>query len=385
MVTDQDRRRFLAGLGASGLAGVAGCLGEVRDRADLDQGSPTDADEGENENGNRDDGSDADSDTDQEQSLHSGAVIPTYPYADGEDAFEPTESRPDPDADNPVLTADGYDVGDLEGEALFVADPFVFVEDGEWHMFLEVLDTDHGGVIAHAESQDRGLSWEYTGIALKEEWHLANPLVWKWEDDHYMTTHATPTTRPRILYKANNFPHEWYPVVEPFDQREYDHEVTDVAFFRWEDRWWALAGGENRNTYVYHSDELEASDWEPHPDNPVVEDRPFASRPSGRTIVLDDRIFVPFQQTEDLYGESIQGYWITELTTEAYEDDHLGTVIQGTDRYTAEDEPAWNSLRMHHYDPWYLGDGEGWRVAVDGGPADTEGPNWAIGIYHIPE
>ncbi len=379
------RRQLIAGLGMTGVAGLAGCIGDLRERVggageepSPNGGQDSNEDESENENENEEE------DEDENEFFHSGETIPTYPYGDVD--FEPLESRPDPEAENPVLTHESIDPDDFEGEISFVADPFIFVEEDEWHMFFEVLERGHGGVITHAESRDRGLTWEHTGIALREEWHLANPHVFKWNGEYYMTTHALPGSRPPILYKSNAFPHEWYPVVDGiFDQREYDHEVTDHLMFRWDDRWWDLAGGEGENTYLYYSDQLETNDWTPHENNPVVEDRPSASRPSGRPIVLDDRIFIPFQQIEELYGESIQGYWITELGTDTYEDEHIGTVIEGTGRYTAEDEPAWNSLRMHHYDPWYLGEDEGWRIAVDGGPVETEGPNWAIGIYGISE
>ena len=36
---------------------------------------------------------------------------------------------------------------------------------------------------------------------------------------------------------------------------------------------------------------------------------------------------------------------------------------------------------MHHYDPWYRGEEEGWRIVVDGDKVDTPGPNWSIGVY----
>ena len=372
MVRTPNRREYLAGLGTTTAVGLAGCLDRVRD-GNSDE-PPANGEQSDDEQSEGDDEG-------QQEYFHSGETIPTYPYGDVD--FDPTESRPDPDADNPVFTHEDAEPDDFEGETSFVADPFLFVEEDEWHMFMEILERGHGGIIIHIESHDRGLTWEYTGIALEEEWHLANPQVFKWEGEYYMTTHALPGSRSPILYKANSFPHDWFPVIDGiFDQREYDHEVTDHLLFRWDDQWWDLAGDDAGNSHLYSSGALERNDWQPHEANPVVEDRPSASRPSGRAIVLEDRIFVPFQQTEELYGESIQGYWITELSTDAYEDEHIGTIIQGTGRYTAEDEPAWNSLRMHHYDPWYLGDGEGWRVAVDGGPVDTSGPNWSIGVYH---
>ena len=372
MDQNQTRRQLLAGVGMAGAVGLAGCTAQTL------VGGDGSGDGDESENGETDQSADDDS-----EYFHSGEAIPSYPYGDVE--IDPTESTADPDAENPVFTVDDID-DERFGELLFAADPFLFVEENEWHMFVEVVERGHGGRIVHAESDDEGLTWEYNGVVLEEEWHLSFPLPFKWNGEYYMTTQANPSSRPPRLYKANSFPDEWFPVLDGYyDQNEYDHGINDHAVFHWNDMWWDIAGDANEDTYIYYNDTLETDGWQPHSDNPVVEDRPFGSRPGGRPLVFEDRIFIPYQQTEDLYGESIQGYWITELTEDAYEDEHIGAVLEATGRYTAEDEPAWNSLRMHHYDPWYLGEGDGWRAAVDGDKFETEGANWSVGIYHTPE
>lgn len=374
METNKTRRRLLASVGAAGVAGLAGCTDQIlggRGGSNDDESTP---DESETEGRTpEDEGS---------QYFHSGDAIPSYPYGDVD--ISPTESTADSAAESPVITADDIEDESL-GELLFVADPSFFVEEGEWHMFLEVVEEGHGGRIAHAKSDDEGVSWEYTGIVVEEDWHLSFPLAFKWNGDYYMTTQANPSSRPPRLYKANSFPNEWFPVLDGYyDQNEHGHGINDHTVFRWNDKWWDIAGDANEDTYIYYNDTLEQDGWQPHANNPVVEGRPSASRPGGRLIVLEDRIFVPYQQTEDLYGESVQGYWITELTEDTFTDEHAGSVLKGTGRYTAEDEPAWNSLRMHHYDPWYLGEEDGWRAAVDGDKFETDGANWSVGLYHTP-
>lgn len=375
METSRKRRQFLASIGITGLAGLAGCTDRITGNGD---NPPS----GDDEPNHDDDPETEDEEPDDEDEyFYSGETIPPFPYEGV--TIDPLETQPDPEVSNPVFTADSVDQDDFDDELQFAADPYMFVEEDEWHMFVEVVESGHGGRIVHAESDDRGVTWDYTGIVLEEEWHLSFPLVFKWEGDYYMTTQANPSSRPPRLYKANSFPGEWYTVVDGYyDQNEYDHRINDHAVFHWDGTWWDIACHDNEDTYIYYNDQLEHGGWQPHEENPVVEDRPFAARPGGRPLVFEDRIFVPFQQTEELYGETIQGYWITDLTTDSYEDEHIGTVLQGTDRYTDDDEPAWNSLRMHHYDAWYLGDEEdGWRAVVDGDKIETSGADWTVGMY----
>ncbi len=172
---------------------------------------------------------------------------------------------------------------------------------------------------------------------------------------------------------------------DPYDPAEFGHGVTDHVFFRWKDRWWSIAGDANEDAYAYYSDDLDG-DWTAYDANPVIEGRPDASRPGGRPIVTDEGIMMFYQATAQFYGESLSAYHITDLTPVTFEQDRDPTspLLEGTAEEESED-PSWNSLRMHHYDPWYRGEGGGWRAAVDGGARGMDGPNWAIGIYQIPE
>ena len=74
---------------------------------------------------------------------------------------------------NPVLT--GSDVTDKS--ASFVADPFMFHEDGDWYMFFEVEDGASAD-IGLATSTD-GLNWTYDQIVLDTDFHKSYPVVFK--------------------------------------------------------------------------------------------------------------------------------------------------------------------------------------------------------------
>lgn len=293
---------------------------------------------------------------------------------------EPLELVPDPAVENPVLTA--TDVTDY-GQVDFVADPFCFVtETGEWHMFFEVYNTDRtpDAVIGHATSTDGGTTWEYDRVVLNTGSHLSFPYVFEWEGTKYMIPEEGSTRGTTVtLYEAVDFPTRWEPVATPISN---DHGTDDTIVFRWEGRWWAIVGESvfaNR-LRVYHSESLRADDWTPHRANPVVTDRPRATRPAGRPIVDDDRLLVFYQDCEAQYGDKVRAFEITDLTTTAYADRELpeSPVLEATD-----DRFGWTSGRMHHVDPWYTGGR--WRCAVDGnigfGQSVLSDNHWAIGIY----
>ena len=283
---------------------------------------------------------------------------------------------------NPVLT--GEDVTDY-GRADFVADPFLFVEDGEYHLFFEIFtdSKDPDAVIGHATSPDSGRSWEYDQVVLKTENHLSFPYVFEWQGERYMIPEMECDVDDQrvTLFKADPFPTDWTPVT---DLLRPSHATDDTVAFRWEDRWWLLVGdahdGDDLYAYYAESDDIETTDWVSHPQNPVVEGRPSAFRPGGRPLVGDDEILLFLQDCAEWYGKRLRAYRITTLTTDEYADrEHPSSPILGP----SDDALGWNSGCMHHIDPWFV-DGE-WRCAVDGnvgfGRSFLTARHWTIGMY----
>jgi|GEM_PF-1477137 len=305
--------------------------------------------------------------------LYGRETVPSYPV-DAERA--PSEFLPAGDV-NPVITA--ADVTDF-GRTDCVADPFLFVDaEGRWHCFFEVytLTREPSAAIAHAESPD-GYDWTYDRVVLEREFHLSFPYVFRWAGEHYMVPDQwskTADPAPATLFRAASFPTAWEPVA---DLVRPETPLHDFAPFRWNGRWWALMG-DGTDLYAYHSDDLEAPDWTPHDENPVVENRPTAARPGGRPLVFEDRVLAFYQDCLGRYGERINPYEITALTPSAYEDEERADspALEPTGGL------AWNSGAMHHVDPWW--DGEGYHCAVDGnlglGYQVFGEHHWAIGIY----
>ena len=296
--------------------------------------------------------------------------------ADAELATLPSTGRTDSTRYNPVITSD--DVSDY-GQVDFVADPFLYPGDDRWHLFFEVFnrDRDPDALIGHATSTD-GIDWTYNGVVLNTGKHLSFPFVFEWQGRRYMLPETGGAGDTVIeLYEAVEFPSEWRRCAVPVSN---DHDTDDAVVFRWNDRWWLMVGDDSiSGTYLYHSRSIDRDGWTPHPGNPVVFDRPAASRPGGRPIVSDDCLMVFFQDCSELYGECVRAYEITALDRSTYEDRELlqSPILEGTGARF-----GWNSGRMHHIDPYQVGGR--WICAVDGNVRYSNlftNDHWSIGLY----
>lgn len=257
-----------------------------------------------------------------------------------------------PEIRNPVLSF--RDVSDIH--ASFVADPFMVVEDGIWHMFFEVMNEEADkGEIGLAVSGD-GLAWEYRQIVLKESFHLSYPHVFKWEDDYYMIPETLAMNSIR-LYRATHFPTRW-----SFIESLVCGRCADPSIFRYDSRWWMFACApvwKSDTLRLYYSDHLAAS-WQEHPRSPIVEGDARSARPGGRVILLDGKPVRFAQDCYERYGNQVRAFEITELTPTSYSEREAAASPM---LCAASD--GWNSSGMHHVDPHLTPEGR-WIACVDG-------------------
>jgi len=304
-----------------------------------------------------------------------GQKLPPSPYTNPlidtyGDGLGPLE-----EATNPVLEPE--DVSDIS-DVYFVADPFLLIEDGTWHMFLEVRkgpDSGDYAVISHATSSD-GVTWNYDQVVLDTGSQLSYPYVFKANGEYYMVPESSSDGSVK-LFKADTFPTDW-----SLTNELVQIDPADQNVFQYNDKWWLfLLTGGSRDLEIYYSDTLESDGWSGHANNPI-RDTANAKRPGGRIIYWDDdgteRLFIPFQQTDPNYGDDINYYEITELTTSTYSDTEVDNQM-----FDDQKNSSWNEDGMHHYDPWWQ-DGEGrWVAAVDGQDASTDPDTYAIGMWQV--
>lgn len=251
---------------------------------------------------------------------------------------------------NPVLT--GKDVDDID--ARFVADPFMLFKNGKYSMFFEVLNREtNQGDIGYAESED-GKNWDYKKIIIDEKFHLSYPYIFEWDNNYYLIPESHEDFSVR-LYKAISFPIKW----EYIGNLLSGYSYVDPSIFRYKDKWWMFVSTEKSSVLnLYYSENL-LTGWQSHPMNPIVKLDKNISRPGGRVIVYNDKLYRLTQDDDPSYGIQVFAFEITELTEKTYEE----KMVSETPVVTKTGN-GWNAAGMHHVDPHKVGNK--WISVVDG-------------------
>ncbi|MEH7226820.1 hypothetical protein V7112_23775, partial [Bacillus sp. JJ1566] len=207
------------------------------------------------------------------------------------------------------------------------------------------------GIIGLAISED-GQNWKYDKVVLKEEFHLSYPYVFEFNGEFYMIPETCEENKI-LLYKAKNFPYEWTLASELVTG-----SYVDSSIFRFNNKWWMFAAKSGK-LHLFFSEKLE-KDWMEHPMSPLITNNKRITRPGGRVIVENGKIYRYTQDGYPNYGSAVNVFKITKLTENDYEEEQINLVLSGTKK-----ENDWNSDGMHTIDQLKLGDNN-WLIVVDG-------------------
>jgi hypothetical protein len=267
-----------------------------------------------------------------------------------------------PGTTNPVLTAE--DVTDRD--AAYVADPFLFHENGPWYMLLEVYDLKTSqGDIGLASSSD-GFHWNYERIVLDEPFHLSYPYVFKVGTTYYMIPETYELSEVRI-YKAINFPYEWAYLATIITGRQF----VDPSVIFYNGRYWLFVSEpENKTLYLYSSSSL-TENWVEHPQSPVIQNNTTQARPGGRSFIYNGDQIIRISQNWG-GGLKVRAFKVDILDTSQYVEHELAESPLLESGSAPKD---WSAGGIHHFDPWWTG--EYWIVAFDGRAMDH---SFRIGI-----
>ena len=192
----------------------------------------------------------------------------------------------------------------------FHADPFLFEQDGDTHLFLEDFDVARQrGVISHCRLDAEGKATA-PHVVLDRPYHLSYPFVFRWNGEIFMLP-ETSQNKTIELYRAETFPHRWAlhrVLLEGWRATDATLHCDDAG------RWWLFTtidecGGGNCHELFLFQAESPLGPWQAHPRNPIVTDVRWA-RPGGRLFRRNARLIRPAQDCAARYGG---GLWLMEV------------------------------------------------------------------------
>ncbi len=209
----------------------------------------------------------------------------------------------------------------------YLADPFVWTQDGREVIFAEDFDfrTGKGDIAAIDITGDDP---KYLGVVLSEQFHLSFPYLFEADGSLYMVPESHQAGEIR-LYKCEEFPGKWslHKVLIK------DISAVDTMIFPHAGRWWMLTNIDSAGMmdyeselHLYHADRFDSDTWVPHPGNPVVFDASRA-RNGGMLYGRDGAIYRVFQrQGIGVYGAGMGIARITLLDRNVYAEEVIMTI-----------------------------------------------------------
>ncbi len=250
----------------------------------------------------------------------------------------------------PALSPD-----DISGmKCTTVADPFFLRDQGDWWLFFEAFNGERGlGELAVARSLNEGLDWRYECVVLAEPFHLSYPQVIPCDGSFFMIPETRQTDSVR-LYRSDSPVGPWQHV-----KTLLTGSFADATVLFHDERWWLFAQKGLDELRVYYSDSLEGP-WSEHPQSPFWPGNRSRTRPGGRFLRWQGRLFRFAQDGWPSYGSQVRAYEITALNLHEYSEFEVpeSPILKGSGK-------GWNALGMHHIDAVELEGGK-WLAAVDG-------------------
>ncbi|MGY5847694.1 glucosamine inositolphosphorylceramide transferase family protein [Salegentibacter sp. HM20] len=236
----------------------------------------------------------------------------------------------------------------LPEEIDYIADPFFLKDSSAYYIFTEIKGKGNAD-IAVFRSED-GLSYEYGGIVLDEDFHLSYPQVFKHKNEYFMLP-ETAGSNNVLLYKAKNFPFDW----QISDTLIKDRHLKDPSILLSDDLNLIVAVDDDLKQYMFVSDSLrgswkEAENYKQRWGN--------ESRPGGRFFKEGENWYLPLQNRSKGYGTGISLYQLKN------EEGYLELVKAEHMYLGPQQHIKWFNRGMHHLDIQDIG--EDYYMVYDG-------------------
>jgi hypothetical protein len=204
--------------------------------------------------------------------------------------------------------------------ARYYADPFLFANGSDIHMFVEELPyATNRGIISVTTRRADG-TFPTPHPVLETPFHLSYPHVFARDGEIWMLPEQS-ASGGLTLYRATDFPDIWEPVVQLIDE-----PLHDATLFEHDGMLWIAANTQGPQTARWGSswDSLSLysapkllSPWTPHRDNPVLIDA-ATTRSAGAAFEAGGKVYRPVQDCSTGYGVALGFAEINILTSTTY-------------------------------------------------------------------
>ena len=215
----------------------------------------------------------------------------------------------------------------------FWADPFAIERDGEYHIFFEELPYNRGYAHISMITLHRDGTHSAAVPILETGYHLSYPFLLEHEGELFMIPEAKQNGAID-LYRCVEFPHRW--VFHSCLMK--DVWAVDATLWLHDERWWLftnMAMSRQAATldtlYLFSTHDLFAGQWEPHPENPIVQDVTRA-RPAGNLFINDGILYRPSQNCGPSYGYAVNLNRIDILNEEQYQETKVRSIEPQPDK-----------------------------------------------------
>ena len=228
------------------------------------------------------------------------------------------------------------------------ADPFVLQRDDGYYIFFEDLDRSRGKGRISVMRVDANGKLAAPQPALETDHHLSYPFVFEADGQVYMI----PESRAAhciALYRCLEFPGRWEKVMNLME----NVEAVDATLHFHEGRWWLFvnimenAGASTWDElFAFHADHFATQAWTPHALNPIVSDV-RTSRPAGRLILRDGKLYRPSQDSSYRYGWALNLNLVEQLDPDHYRESLVTKATPGWARDVVGIHTYNSAGRMH--------------------------------------
>ena len=212
----------------------------------------------------------------------------------------------------------------------FLADPFCWQQDGQWHVAAEEMDylaTARGRIVVTTLDRD-GMPGRWRP-AIETPWHLSYPFPFRHDGALYLAPESWEAGR-LDAWRQGASPWDWQRVEPPLlpGLAAPGLAPVDATLIEHHGRWWLFCTDRrhqpDRDLLLFHSDGP-FGPWQPHPANPIVSNRRGA-RPAGPLLVLDGVLHRPGQDSSRGYGGALVVHRVDTLSATAYRETEVAVL-----------------------------------------------------------